>query len=130
MNDPISDLLTRLRNASKAQHRFIDIQHSKILEAIVKILKETGFVAHFLVKEENKKGTIRVFLKYDEERSPVINGLQRVSKSSLREYVSFKEIPRVFGGMGIAILSTSKGVLSGKQAKEQKVGGELLCLAW
>lgn len=130
LNDPIADLLTRMRNACQAKHCFIDIQHSKMKEAIVKILKESGFVAQYLIKEEKKKVTMRIFLKYASEREPVIHGLTRVSKCSLRKYVSCHEIPRVFGGMGISILSTSKGVMDGEKARELKVGGELLCLAW
>jgi small subunit ribosomal protein S8 len=99
-------------------------------EAIVKILKEPGFVAQYLIKEEKKKVTMRVFLKYAAERAPVIHGLRRVSKCSLRQYVSHQEIPRVFGGMGISILSTSRGVMNGEKARELKVGGEILCLVW
>lgn len=129
-NDPIADLLTRLRNASQARHRYIDIDYSKMKEAVVKILKERGFVAHYLVKEEKKRGTMRVFLKYTAQREPVIRGLKRVSKPSLRRYVSCAQIPRVLGGLGISIISTSRGVLSGDTAKEQKIGGELLCVAW
>jgi len=130
MNDPIADLLTKLRNASKAQHRFIDIGWSNMKEAIVKILRDKGFVAHYLVKEEKKIATMRIFLKYGMEREPVIQGIRRVSRPSLRRYVSYQDIPRVMGGMGITILSTSKGVLEGNTARQQKVGGELLCLAW
>jgi small subunit ribosomal protein S8 len=130
INDPIADLLTRLRNASQARHRYIDIGHSKIKEAIVRILKEKGFVAHYLIKEEKKKGTMRVFLKFAEQRKPVINGLRRVSKPSLRKYVSYNQIPRVLGGMGVSIISTSRGILEGDSAREQQVGGEILCLAW
>lgn len=130
LNDPIADLLTRMRNASQAKHRYIDVQHSRMKEAIVKILKETGFVAQYLIKEEKKKVTMRVFLKYAAERAPVIHGLRRVSKCSLRQYVSHQEIPRVFGGMGISILSTSQGVIDGEKARELKVGGEILCLVW
>lgn len=129
-NDPIADLLTRLRNASLARHRYIDLGYSKMKEAIVKILKEKGFVAHYLVKEEKKIGTMRVFLKYDSERKPIIHGLKRESKSSLRKYVPYGQIPRVLAGMGISIISTSKGVMEGDQAREQKIGGELLCSAW
>lgn len=129
-NDPIADLLTRLRNASKAKHRFIDVNHSKLKEAIVKVLKEKGFIAQYLIKEENKKTTMRVFLKYASQRDPVIHGLKRVSKCSLRKYVPYAGLPRVFGGMGISIISTSQGVMDGDKARELKVGGELLCLAW
>jgi small subunit ribosomal protein S8 len=130
LNDQIADLLTRLRNASQARHRYIDVHYSKMKEAIVKILKEKGFVAHYLIKEEKKKGTMRIFLKYALQRDPVIHGLKRVSKCSLRQYVGCHEIPRVFGGMGISILSTSKGVMDGDRARALKIGGELLCLAW
>lgn len=129
-NDPIADLLTRIRNASNARHRYIDVDYSKMKESIAKILKEHGFVAHYLVKEEKKKGTIRIFLKYTGTRDPVIHDLKRVSKPSLRKYVSSGRIPTVLGGMGISIISTSRGVLEGSAAREQKLGGELLCLAW
>lgn len=129
-SDPLADLLTRLRNASRARHRYIDVPHSKMNEAVIKILKEKGFVAHYLIKEEKKKGTLRIFLKYASLREPAMRGLKRISKPSLRKYVSYLEIPRVFGGMGISIVSTSKGVMDGELARQQKVGGELLCLAW
>ena len=130
LNDPIADLLTRIRNANMAKHRFVDVPHSKMKEAIVKVLKEKGFVAHYLVKEENRKGLMRVFLKYVGERKCIINGLKRSSTPSLRKYVSSKKIPRVLGGIGIAIISTSQGVVSGDAAREQKLGGELLCFIW
>ena len=129
-SDPIADLLTRLRNASMAKHRFLDISHSKMLESVAKVLKECGFVAHFLVKEENKRKTMRIFLKYTHDREAIIHGIKRVSKPSLRRYVPYQQIPVVLGGMGISILSTSKGVMDGKQAREKKVGGEVLCIAW
>ena len=99
-SDPIADLLTRIRNASAAKHRYLDVSHSKMREAIVKILKENGFIAHFLVKEENKRKTIRVFLKYTGDREGVIHGLKRVSKPSLRKYVSSQKIPTVFRRYG------------------------------
>ncbi len=130
LNDPLADLLTRIRNASSARHLYVDVSHSKMKEAVVKILKEKGFVAHYLIKEEKKKGTIRVFLKYASQRKAIIHGLKRVSKTSLRQYVSYRDIPKVLGGMGISIVSTSKGVMEGDAAREQKIGGELLCLAW
>lgn len=130
LSDPIADLLTRIRNASKAKHKFIDMAHSQMNEAIVKVLKEQGFVAQFLVKEENRKKMMRIFIRYSVGREPVINALKRVSKPSLRRYVSCKQIPRVLGGMGISILSTPKGVLDGEKARELNVGGELICLAW
>lgn len=130
MNDPIADLLTRIRNGCMAKLRFIEIPHSKMKEQITKVLKEQGFIAHYLIKEENKRGTIRIFLKYTKERNPIIQGLRRYSKSSLRKYSGHNDIPRVYGGMGIAIVSTSRGVMEGEQARKEKVGGEVLCLAW
>lgn len=129
-NDPISDLLTRIRNASKAKNRYFDIEHSNMKESVVRILREKGFISHFLIKEENKKSTIRVFLKYSMTRESAIQGLKRMSKPSLRHYVSYSKIPYVFKGMGISILSTPSGVLDGKSARDKKVGGELLCLVW
>ncbi|MCH9608713.1 MAG: 30S ribosomal protein S8 [Chlamydiales bacterium] len=130
IQDPISDLLTRIRNGCKAKHRYIEIPHSKFKEEVVKVLKQKGFVAHLLVKEEKGRGTMRIFLKYTDQREPVIKGLKRMSKLSLRRYVSHKDIPRVLGGLGISIVSTSKGVLDGEQARKDKLGGELLCIAW
>lgn len=129
-SDPIADLLTRIRNASMAKHLYLDLSHSKILEAIVKILIDNGFVAHHLVKEVKKRKTMRIFLKYRPNREAVIHGLKRVSKPSLRKYITNQQIPIVLGGMGISIISTSKGVVDGKTAREQNIGGELLCLAW
>lgn len=130
ISDPIGDLLTRIRNGSKARHRFVDISWSRLKENVVRILHEQGYIAHYLVREEDKKKSMRIFLKYGAERSAVIQGLKRVSKPSLRQYVDCKSIPVVLGGMGIAIVSTPKGVLVGAKAREEKVGGELLCLAW
>lgn len=128
-SDSIADLLTRIRNALMAEHLFVDVQHSKMQEAIVKILKQHGFVAHYLVKEENRKRTMRVFLQYD-GRKPVIHQLKRVSKPSRRVYVSAAKIPYVFGNMGISVVSTSQGVLEGAVARAKNIGGELLCLVW
>lgn len=129
-SDSIANLLTRIRNALMAEHLYIDIEHSKMLEAIVRILKQHGFVAHFLVKEENRKRLMRVFLRYGEDRRPVIHALKRVSKPSRRVYVSAAKIPYVFGNMGIAVLSTPQGVLEDSVARAKNVGGELLCLVW
>ena len=128
MHDPIADLLTRIRNARSAYHRYVDFQASKIKVNIIRILQEQGFVENFLVDDE--AGKARVFLKYANGREPVIQGLKRVSTPGLRRYVSSKKIPRVLGGMGIAIISTPKGVMDGESARKQKLGGELLCLVW
>jgi small subunit ribosomal protein S8 len=130
LHDPIADLLTRVRNASMAKHRYVEVQHSKLKEAIIKVLKEKGFIAYYLVKEEDKKVKMRIFLKYAKEREPVISGLKRMSTPSLRRYVSKNDIPRVFGGLGIAIVSTPKGLMDGEQARAAGVGGELIALAW
>ena len=129
-NDPISDLLTQIKNAGNAKKRYFDISHSKLKENVVHILKDKGFIAHFLVKEENKKPVMRIFLKYSPTRESIVNGLKRMSKPSLRRYVSHKQIPSVLKGMGISIISTSQGVLDGQSARNKKLGGELLCLVW
>lgn len=127
-SDPIAELLTNIRNAASARHKFLDIPLSKMRVAILQILKDKGFIENFLVGKE--KGMIRIFLKYNKVRNPVLKGLKRVSKPGLRKYVGYEALSSVFGGMGISILSTSKGVLDGKKAKDEKVGGELLCYIW
>lgn len=131
MSDPVADFLTRVRNASKAEKRFVDAPWSKLKESIAAILKEQGFVEDFLVKkDDNQRGTIRVFLKYRQNRIPVIQQMKRISRPGLRRYVKHDDIPTFYGGLGLSIVSTSKGVLSGFDAKKQKVGGELLCMVW
>jgi small subunit ribosomal protein S8 len=129
-NDPISDLLTRIRNSVQAKHRFVDVMNSRMNRYIVAILKDQGFIENFMVKEEGTIGVIRVLLKYVEGRNSVINGLVRISKPGLRKYVNHDAIPLVRGGLGISILSTSKGVMAGHEAKKNKVGGEILCCVW
>lgn len=129
-NDPIADLLTRIRNAGMAKKRFFDIGHSKIKENIVVELKKKGFIAHFLVKEENKISTLRVFLKYNEDREHMVNEIKRVSKSSVRKYIPYKQIPVVRQGLGAWILSTSQGIMDGESAKKLKIGGEVICEVW
>lgn len=131
ISDPVANYLTRIRNALKAQHRFLDVDWSKMKESIAGILKEEGFIENFLVKKENsQRGTIRIFLKYGQGRKPVIQGIKRISKPGLRKYVGHQDIPSFYGGLGLSILSTSNGVISGTKANEKKVGGELLCLIW
>lgn len=127
-NDPIAELLTKIRNAKDAQHRFVDMSHSKMKVQILELLKKHGFIENYLVNEELHK--MRVFLRYTRERGSVIRDLQRVSKSGCRRYLGYQDIPRVFNGMGISILSTPKGVLDGETAKNLKVGGEILCTVW
>jgi small subunit ribosomal protein S8 len=128
MHDPIADLLTRIRNGKSAKHRYVDFYPSKLKVNILKIMQQQGFLDHFLIDEEAGNG--RVFLKYLRGREPVIQGLKRVSTPGLRRYVNVQQIPRVLGGMGIAIISTSQGVMDGESARRQKLGGELLCLVW
>ncbi len=128
-SDPIADLLTRIRNALTAKHRYVDVNLSKMNVAIIEVLKEKKYVNDFLKSDE--KRLIRVFLRYDlATREPKIRGLKRASKPSLRRYVKHNEIPRVLSGLGTAILSTPKGVVDGKSAKNMKAGGELLCTVW
>lgn len=128
MHDPISDLLTRIRNARQARHRYVDFRVSKVKVNIIKVLQEQGFVEHYLVDDESGKG--RVFLRYAQGREPVIQGLKRMSTPGLRRYVGAQQIPRVLGGLGIAIVSTPKGIMDGESARKQKLGGELICLVW
>ncbi len=127
-NDPIAELLTKIRNAKGAQHRFVDLSHSKMKVKILDILKNHGFIENFLVNEEQHK--IRVFLRYTKLRESVLHGLDRISKCGHRRYIGYTDIPRVFNGMGIAIMSTPKGVIDGETARNLKVGGELLCKVW
>lgn len=128
LHDPIADLLTRIRNAKTAKHRFVDFNPSLTKIEIIKVLQQQGFVDKYLIDEANRKG--RIFLKYDQGRESVIRGLKRVSSPALRKYVGYRQIPKIYGGMGIAILSTPGGILDGESARRKKVGGELLCLVW
>lgn len=131
VSDPVADFLTRIRNGAKAQHRYIDANWSKMKESIAAILKQEGFIEDYHVQKENsQRGTIRLFLKYAEGRHSVIRGLQRVSKPGCRRYVGHGAIPRFYGGLGVSILSTSKGVITGAAALEKGIGGELLCRVW
>ena len=127
-HDPISDFLTRIRNAKDARHRYVDVYTSKAKVNILKVLQEQGFIDHYI--ENNENGKVRVFLKYSAGRKPVIQGLVRKSKPSLRRYLGYDKIPKVLGGMGVAIISTSRGVMDGEAARQQKVGGEILCFVW
>lgn len=130
-SDPIADFLTRIRNATRAQHRYVDVNWSKMKQNIADILKASGFIENYLVKHDNRqRGTMRLFLKYTNGRQPVIQGINRVSKPGLRKYVGYKDIPQFFGGMGLSIVSTSKGVISGHEAVSNKLGGEILCMVW
>lgn len=130
MTDPIADMLTRIRNATMARHEFVLLPWSRMKIAITKILKEEGFIKDYEVVRGKPVRTIKIHLKYMDRQQPAIAGLKRVSKPGLRVYVQRSEIPRVYGGLGVAILSTSKGVMTGQQAWKQCLGGELLCYVW
>jgi small subunit ribosomal protein S8 len=127
--DPIADMLTRIRNAIMASHESVLVPSSKIKLSIVKILKEDGFIDRYEVLKGKPQPMIKIYLKYTDDQ-PAILGLERVSKPSLRVYVERHEVPRVYGGLGIAILSTSKGVMTGQEAWRQSLGGEILCYVW
>ena len=130
VSDPIADMLTRIRNAHTAKHNSVPVPSSRIKLSIARILKEEGFISDYEVLKSKPHRVIKIILKYDDNNRPVISGLEKVSKPGLRVYVERKEIPRVYGGLGIAIVSTSKGVKTGHQAWRQGIGGELLCYVW
>ncbi len=130
MTDPIADMLTRIRNASKAKHEKVDIPSSKLKVEIAKILKDEGYVKNVKLVKDRRQGVIRVYLKYTEDELPVIQGLKRVSRPGCRVYTGNATIPKVRAGLGTAILSTPKGIQTGKQAKKDNVGGEVLCHVW
>jgi small subunit ribosomal protein S8 len=127
-NDPIAELLTKIRNAKGAQHRYVDMSFSKNKVKILDLLRNHGFIENFLVNEEQFK--VRVFLRYTKDRHSIIKDLKRISTSGLRRYIGYKDIPRVFNGMGMCIMSTPKGIIDGETARNLKVGGELLCTIW
>jgi small subunit ribosomal protein S8 len=128
--DPIADMLTRIRNAIMARHDHVLVPASRTKLAIAGVLKSEGFISDYEVSRGKVQRIINIHIKYDEDRQPVISGLKRVSKPGLRVYAQKKEIPRVYGGLGIAILSTPRGVMTGEQAWRQNLGGELLCYVW
>lgn len=130
MSDPIADMLTRVRNAGKAKFTIVDIPGSKLKTELANVLKNQGFIKNYKVIKDNKQGILRVYLKYDDEQKPTILGLERVSKPSRRVYVKGKDIKPVLNGLGVAILSTSNGILTDKQAREKNMGGEILCNIW
>lgn len=131
MSDPIADMLTRVRNAAMARHKRVDIPASKIKLEIARILQKERFIGNYkYLADIGHQGVIRVYLKYTPEEEPVINGLERVSKPGLRRYCGSQGVPRVFGGMGVSILSTSRGIMTGQEARKVGVGGEILCNVW
>lgn len=130
ISDTIADLLTRIRNANTAKHAAVDVPASNMKKAITRILLDEGYIKSFQVIEDGKQGIIRITLKYDENRTPVISGLRRVSKPGLRIYSSSENMPKVRKGLGIVIVSTSRGVMTDKKARELNVGGEVLAYVW
>jgi small subunit ribosomal protein S8 len=130
MTDPIADLLTRIRNAVQARHTSTLVPRSKIKVEIVRILKDEGFLDDYTVLDDDKQGMIRVFPRYDEANNAVIRGLVRISKPSRRKYVGKADIPRVRNGLGVAILTTPRGVLTDRDARSAGIGGEVICYAW
>lgn len=130
MTDPIADMLTRIRNALMVKHETVLIPSSKVKLAIAKILKEEGFIKDFELVKGKPQRVIKIYLKYTEKGEPMILGLKRVSKPGLRVYVGSREIPRLYGGLGVAIISTPKGIMTGKLARKLGVGGEWLCSVW
>ena len=130
MTDPIADFLTRVRNAIMARKRIVDVPASNMKKRMAQILYEQGFIRNYIIIDDGKQGIIRLFLKYDREGRPVIHELKRISKPGRRVYVDVDHLPRVKNNMGIAILSTSKGILTERQARKERVGGEVLCTVW
>ena len=130
VTDPIADMLTRVRNGLVAGHEVVQVPASKMKVAIASVLKKEGFIRDFEVVPEGVRKTIRIDLAYGRKKEPVISGLRRVSKPGLRVYVQKREIPRVYGGLGIAILSTPQGIMTGQEAWRRQVGGEVLCYVW
>ena len=130
VTDPIADMLTRIRNGVSAKHDSVSMPASKMKLAIAKVLKEEGFIRDLEVSGEGSRPMLKVHLVYSGRKEPVLNGLKRVSKPGLRVYVQKREIPRVLGGLGVAILSTPEGVMTGQEARNKNVGGEILCYVW
>ena len=130
MTDPIADMLTRLRNANSVFHDKVEIPASKIKNSIADVLKEEGFIKDYTLTEDNKQGILTVSLKYGPNREKVISGIKRISKPGLRQNAKHDELPRVLGGLGIAIISTSKGIMSDKQARKAGLGGEVIAYVW
>lgn len=130
ITDPIADMLTRIRNANSAKHDTVDIPASNMKKAIAQILVDEGYIKNYKIIEDGKQGVIRVTLKYGECKSQVITGLRRVSKPGLRIYSNVEEMPKVMKGLGVAIVSTSKGIMTDREARKQNVGGEVLAFIW
>jgi small subunit ribosomal protein S8 len=129
-SDPIADMLTRVRNALSARHPKVDVPASKVKAEIARILKEEGYIANYKVAEEGVKKVIKIYLKYGTDNLPVITGIERVSRPGCRNYAGKNQIPQVQGGLGISILTTARGVMTGRTARKESVGGEVMCRVW
>jgi len=130
MTDPLADMLTRIRNAYKAKHESVNVPASKLKTGVVKVLKKKGFIDAYKFEEDARQGILHIYLRYDIDHMPMIKGIERVSRPGLRRYSGSDEIPQVLRGLGVIILSTSNGVMADDEAKEKKLGGELLCRVW
>ena len=130
MTDPIADLLTRIRNANQALNPHVDVPASRLKREVLQVLRQTRYIDSFDLLEDAKQGVLRVHLKYTPERERVITGLRRVSRPGLRKYVKAKEVPRVLAGLGVAVLTTPKGVMSDEECRREHVGGEVICYVW
>lgn len=130
MTDPIADLLTRIRNAAKEKHEKVEIPASRLKANVVRVLKEEGFIKNFRLMREDGRPVIKVYMKYTDDGASVIQGIRRVSRPGLRKYSGYEDLPKPLGGAGVAIVSTSKGVITGHKARIQKLGGEVLCEVW
>ena len=130
ISDTIADMLTRIRNATSAKHDTVDVPASNMKKSIAQILMDEGYIKNFTVIDDGKQGVIRITLKYGENKGPAIQGLRRVSKPGLRIYTNVEDMPKVLRGLGVAIISTSKGVMTDRQARKEKVGGEVLAFIW
>lgn len=130
MTDPIADMLTRIRNGSKARKKWVDMPASKLKKELARILSEEHFIDRFTYADDNKQGVLRIFLKYEHNEMPIIQGIQRVSKPGLRKYSRAIDLPRVLNGLGVAIVSTSSGVMTDQTARKKGVGGEVICYVW
>ncbi len=130
MSDPLADMLTRIRNAGMVRYETVDIPMSNLKVGVAKVLREEGYIKDYQIIEDNKQGVLRIELKYGPHDEDVISGIRRVSKPGLRKYVKADDIPKVLSGLGISILSTSKGILTDREARRLRIGGEILCEAW
>ena len=130
VTDPIADMLTIIRNASSAKKEVCEIRNSKLTEEIVKILKKESFISNYKLMKDTKQGKLRIYLKYAKDGEPALMGLKRISRPGLRMYKKTDVLPKVYGGLGVAIISTSTGIMTDNEAREKKVGGEVICYAW